>query len=133
MRSPLFEAQNAPRYERQELIRKYQSEYDCRLVVMADVIFADSITLFEETLFDATQSQDLHVILHTLGGDGETAIRLIRQAQARCKELTVIKTGQFYLLLTRIWRLWTKYRALGNVQVYEGERASVVVPQNPHT
>ena len=277
MRSPLFEAQNAPRYERQELIRKYQSEYDCRLVVMAGFIFADSITLFEETLFDANQSQDLHVILHTLGGDGETAIRLIRQAQARCKELTVIVPDQAksagtlfvlgahhiymgatsdlgpvdpqFLLLDgslgaaraiiaavedaekriqanpqtyplhaslladitglmvqqardalartsdqvkealscvesrsdedvsrlaetlhgpligdtqshgttisskaavgfglpvkeashdeeqwqRIWRLWTRYRALGNVQVYEGERASVVVPRNPHT
>ena len=29
-------------------------------------------------------------MLATLGGDGETAIRLIRQAQCRCKELTVV-------------------------------------------
>lgn len=30
-----------------------------------------------------------------------------------------------------LWRLWMKYRALGDVQVYEGENASVVVPRRP--
>ena len=32
-----------------------------------------------------------------------------------------------------IWRLWTKYRALGDVRVYEGEHASVIVPRTPAT
>ena len=90
VRSPLYEAHNAPRYERQELIREYQKKYQCRLVVVADIIFPESVALFEETLHDADPSQDLHVMLATLGGDGETAIRLIRQAQCRCRELTVI-------------------------------------------
>lgn len=52
-RSPLYEAQNAARYERQALIREYQRDNDCRLVVVSDMIFPHSITLFEETLFDA--------------------------------------------------------------------------------
>ena len=30
-----------------------------------------------------------------------------------------------------LWRLWMKYRALGDAQVYEGENASVVVPRRP--
>ena len=47
-------------------------------------------TLFEETLYDANPDENLHVMLRTLGGDGETALRLVRQAQSRCKELTVI-------------------------------------------
>ena len=89
-RSPLYEAHHAPRYERQELIRRYQCAYQCRLVVVADVIFSESVTLFEETLYDADPSRNLHVMLSTPGGDGETAIRLIRQAQSRCKELTVV-------------------------------------------
>ena len=89
-RSPLYEAHHAPRYERQELIRRYQCAYQCRLVVVADVIFSESVTLFEETLYDADPTRDLHVMLWTPGGDGETAIRLIRQAQSRCKELTVV-------------------------------------------
>ena len=93
-RSPLFEAQNALRYERQQLIRDYQSAYDCRLMVMSDVIFSRSISLLEEALFDASPEEDLHILLYTLGGDGETALRLIRQAQSRCKELTVVVPDQ---------------------------------------
>lgn len=93
-RSPLYEAQHAPRYERQQLIRDYQARYQCRLVILIDVLFPDSITLFEETLYDADPSEDMHVMLSTPGGDGETAIRLIRQAQSRCKDLTVIVPDQ---------------------------------------
>lgn len=93
-RSPLYEAQNSSRYERQQLIRGYQDAYACRLVVIKDVLFSRSITLFEEALYDAKPSEDLHVLLSTPGGDGETALRLIRQAQSRCNELTVIVPDQ---------------------------------------
>lgn len=61
-RSPLYEAHHAPRYERQALIHKYQDTYSCRLVVMMDTLFPASVTLFEETLFDADPKQDLHVM-----------------------------------------------------------------------
>ena len=93
-RSPLYEAYNAPRYERQKLIREYQETYSCRLVVMADAIFPYNIAPFEETLYDADPNQDLHVMFCTQGGDGETALRLVRQAQSRCKELVVIVPEQ---------------------------------------
>ncbi len=75
-RSPLYEAQNASRYERQQLIRTYQQVNACRLVVLIDALFPESVTLFEETLYDANRDEDLHIILSTPGGDGETAIRL---------------------------------------------------------
>ena len=93
-RSPLYEAHHAPRYERQALIRQYQDIYSCRLVVMVDYLFPHSVTLFEETLYDASPDENLHVMLCTLGGDGETALRLVRQAQSRCNELTVIVPDQ---------------------------------------
>ena len=89
-RSPLYEAHNASRYERQNLIQQYEKANECRLVVMSDTLFWRSITYFEETLYDADPKEDLHVMLDTPGGDGETAIRLVRQAQSRCKKLTVI-------------------------------------------
>lgn len=85
-RSPLFEAHQAPRYERQRLIREYQEAYSCRLVVMKDHIFPYNITPFEDTLFDANPNEDLHLMLETLGGDDETALRLIRQAQWRAAD-----------------------------------------------
>lgn len=89
-RTPLFEALQSERYARQQLIREYQDAYDCRLVVLVDEIRPTSVTLFEETLVGVDPESDLHVMLDTPGGHGETAIRLVRQAQARCNELTVI-------------------------------------------
>ena len=62
-RTPLYEAHHAPRYERQALIRQYQDTYSCRLVVMVDYLFSHSVTLFEETLFDANPDENLHVML----------------------------------------------------------------------
>ena len=111
-RSPLYEAYNAPRYERQKLIREYQNTYSCRLVVMADAIFPYNIAPFEETLYDADPTKDLHVMFFSQGGDGETALRLVRQAQSRCKELVVIVPDQAKSAGTLF--------ALGADQIYMG-------------
>lgn len=35
-RSPLFVAEHSERYERQRMIREYETEYNCRLIVMRD-------------------------------------------------------------------------------------------------
>ena len=92
--TPLFHAEHAGRYDRQRLITAYQEEFDCRLVVLVDYIFPESVTLFEELVLDADPSRDLHLLLFTPGGDGETAARLVRSAQARCRRLTVIVPEQ---------------------------------------
>ena len=92
--SPIYHAQRADQYARQDLIRQYQDEYSCRLVVMIDSIIPRGVTMFEELLHDADPCEDLHLLLHSFGGDGETAIRIVRAAQSRCKELTVIVPDQ---------------------------------------
>jgi hypothetical protein len=92
--SPLFHAENSLRYDRQLLIRAYEATYNCRLIVAVDFLFPYAINVFEELIFDADPGQDLHLMLSTPGGDGETAVRLVRSAQARCKELTVIIPDQ---------------------------------------
>lgn len=61
---------------------------------MIDAIFPQSVTYFEELIADADPQEDLHLLLDTPGGDGETAIRIVRAAQARCRELTVIVPNQ---------------------------------------
>ncbi len=94
VRSPLYEADHSARYQRQALIRDYQEQHNCRLVVVRDALFPRSIPLLEETVFDANPEEDLHLVLITQGGDGETALRLIRQLQARCREFTVIVPDQ---------------------------------------
>lgn len=88
--SPLFHAQHAARYERQRLIGEYEQSYDCRLIIVIDAIFPYSTTYLEELIFDADPSRSLHMMLASPGGDGETAIRLVRSAQSRCRELTVV-------------------------------------------
>jgi hypothetical protein len=92
--SPLFHAQHSERYHRQQLIGHYEEQFNCRLVVVVDAIFQPNITVFEEVIADADSSQDLHLLLDTPGGDGEAAIRLVRSAQARCREFTVIVPNQ---------------------------------------
>ena len=79
---------------------------------MADAIFPYNITPFEETLHDADPNKDLHVLFFTLGGDGETALRLVRQAQSRCKKLVVIVPDQAKSAGTLF--------ALGADQIYMG-------------
>ncbi len=88
--SPLFHAQQADRYDRQALIARYEELYDCRFIVVIDAIFPGSVTPFEELIYDNPREGDLHLMLASPGGDGETAVRLVRSAQARCRELTVI-------------------------------------------
>lgn len=92
--TPLYHAANSDRYERQKLIESYETRFNCRLVVMLDDIFPESITLFEELVFEASPTEDLHLMLDSPGGDGETAVRLVRSAQARCRELTIIVPNQ---------------------------------------
>jgi len=93
-KSPLFGAEHAARYERQSLIREYEELHTCRLIVMRDAIFPDGVTYLEELLFDADPAEDLHMMLDSPGGDGETAVRLARSAQARCARFTVIVPDQ---------------------------------------
>lgn len=92
--SPLYHAQHSDRYARQELIRQYENLTRARLVAVVDIIGPWSITYLEELLYDASPSEDLHVMLDTPGGDGEAAVRMARSAQARCKSLTVIVPNQ---------------------------------------
>lgn len=92
--SPLYHAEHSARYDRQELIKLYQAHFDCRLIVVRDVIFPDSIVFLEELLYDADPTKPLHMILDSPGGDGETAVRMVRSAQARTSELTIIVPDQ---------------------------------------
>ncbi|MGH7728498.1 MAG: SDH family Clp fold serine proteinase [Vulcanimicrobiaceae bacterium] len=89
-RSPLFAAQHEPRYRRQELIADYEKMHECRLIVLIDQIALHGTTFFQELLADVSGSPDLHVVVNSMGGDGETAIRMVRAAQSRCRRLTVI-------------------------------------------
>lgn len=88
--SPLYEAQHAARYERQELIKRYEAENGCRLVVVVDYISGQTPTLIEELVFDLRLDDELHVLLWSAGGDGEVAVRLVRSLCERCTRLVAV-------------------------------------------
>ncbi|WP_053958334.1 SDH family Clp fold serine proteinase [Sulfobacillus thermosulfidooxidans] len=92
--SPLFHAENASRYDRQALIREYEERFACRLLVMVDIIGPWGITYLEDLIYDADPRQDIHVIISSPGGDGESAVRMARSLQSRCKELYILVPDQ---------------------------------------
>ncbi|MCL2465868.1 MAG: hypothetical protein FWF02_08625 [Micrococcales bacterium] len=57
---------------------------------MIDQITPTNMTILEDFLFDCDPSEDLHLLLASPGGDGETALRMVRSMQQRCRELTVV-------------------------------------------
>jgi Serine dehydrogenase proteinase len=89
-RTPLFEARHSERYARQELIRQYEELTGATLIVVIDQIFPENLTYLEELLFDCVDARSLHVLLASPGGDGETAIRMVRAMHSRCEELTML-------------------------------------------
>jgi len=89
-RTPLYTAQHSERYARQEIIRRYEKITGSSLIVVIDQIFAENMTYLEELLFDCAADKPLHVLLASPGGDGETAVRIVRSMQARCSGLTVL-------------------------------------------
>lgn len=89
-RTPLFHAEHTGRYVRQELIAQYQELSGANLIVVIDQITATNMTILEELLVDCDSAKDLHLLLCSPGGDGETALRMVRSMQARCRELTIL-------------------------------------------
>ena len=85
----LTEALNLARSSRVDLIRAYQKEYDCWLIVFIGQITPSVVTPFEELLNIVEDDANLHILLNTPGGDAETAIRLVQQARARSGSLTI--------------------------------------------
>ena len=92
--TPYFQAIESARYERQSLIREYERAFDVTLIVYHDLVFPHVITPFQDALYDADPEKDLHLMLASDGGDSETAVRLVRAAQAHCRELVVIVPDQ---------------------------------------
>lgn len=89
-RTPLFEARNAERYRRQSLIKRYKELTGANLVTFIDSIYPDCLVQMEDILYDCDQRFELHVLLASPGGDGETALKIIRLMHSHCSKLTIV-------------------------------------------
>ena len=76
MQSPFFRALNAPRYERQGEIRQYEDVSQRSLIVVHGPIAPTIITPFADAIGDVSREDPLDLMLTSMGGDGETALRM---------------------------------------------------------
>ena len=80
-RTPLFEAYNAARYQRQTIISEIQKHTGCRLICYVSggeaTIDRDDVMPFMDLLHNVTLGKDLELLLHTPGGDIDAAEKLI--------------------------------------------------------
>jgi Serine dehydrogenase proteinase len=81
---------DADMHERQRLIERYEEITGATLIVFIDQIFQSSMTYLEDLVADVDRPQTLHMMLASPGGDGETAIRILRAIEWRFSSLTVI-------------------------------------------
>lgn len=75
---------------RQDMLERYERRFGCRLVVSIGEILAENAFPLQNILHLIEPNADLHLLLETPGGDGEAAIRLMRQIQSRCRHVTVM-------------------------------------------
>ncbi|MCY3851422.1 MAG: hypothetical protein OXF75_11595 [Acidimicrobiaceae bacterium] len=88
--SPFFRALQTDRYERQDHIRAYEEATGRILVVFCGPIVPDIITPFADAILDADTNIPLDLMLTSLGGDGETALRMASMCHADRAEFRVI-------------------------------------------
>ena len=86
-RTPLFEANNAARYQRQTIIREIQSRTGRRLLCYVSgnecIINNNDIRPFVDLLHHVRLGERLDLLLHTGGGSGDAAEKLVRMMRRR--------------------------------------------------
>src|SRR6266850_753427 len=78
-KTPLFEATHAERYLRQQVIKSIQQDIGSPLICYVGgngtSVVRDDVLPFEDLLCRLTPGSDLHLLLHTSGGDIDGARR----------------------------------------------------------
>ena len=92
-RTPLYEAHNAARYCRQDLVRAIQASTDRTLISYIagerTSIHREDIPPFVDLLHRVTPGTNLDLLLHTGGGDMDVAEKLINLVRTRIRDATL--------------------------------------------
>ena len=88
--SPFFRALNAPRYERQSEIRQYEETSGRALIVVHGPIAPTIITPFADAINDVSRGAPLDLMLTSIGGDGETALRMASMCHGEREDFRII-------------------------------------------
>lgn len=90
VQSAFFRATEAARYARQAEIRAYENSTERALVVFWGPIFSNVVTPFADAVGDVPPGQPLDLMLTSLGGDAEAAIRMATMCHAGRDDFRVI-------------------------------------------
>ena len=86
-RTPLFQANSAARYQRQEIIKQIQDLTGRRLICYvsgSDCMIDENDTMpFVDLLHNVTPGEDMELLLHTPGGSIDDAEKLIRMVRSK--------------------------------------------------
>ena len=86
----MFETSNAARYQRQEIIKQIQSRTGRRLLCYVSGIRCridqDDIMPFVDLLHNVQPNENIELLLHTTGGSGDDAEKLIRMVRSKVGE-----------------------------------------------
>jgi len=96
-KTPLFQALHNERYSRQDLIRKIEEKTKRRLIVYFSNTFSplgsinrNDIAPFGDLLMDMDENTDLDLVIHSGGGDLDSAEKLVCMCRDKSKSLRVI-------------------------------------------
>src|SRR5258708_37440968 len=96
-KTPMYEAMNASRYHRQALMKEIEDQWNCRLICYVSgktaTIDRDDIVGFMEMLHNIEPEADVDLLLHTRGGDGDAAEKMMTLVQA------TVGAGQFRVIV----------------------------------
>ena len=96
-RTPLYEAYNSARYERQELIRQIQAQTKRRLISYVSGngrrIDRDDTMPFVDLLYQLSPGENVEIMLHTLGGSVDSAEKLMRLVRSK------VSDGEIYIVV----------------------------------
>ena len=89
-RTPLFQAVQAARYQRQAIIKQIQTRTHSRLICYVyggECMIDDDDTMpFADLLHNVPHGKNLDLLLHTKGGNIDAAEKLIRMARSKVGE-----------------------------------------------
>lgn len=93
-KSPFYHAIHADRYQRQDLIRSYEVKQNRCLIVFVGPLDTPVIAPFNDVLADVEDGAPLDLLLHSPGGDGETAVRVAKMCHAKRDDFRVLVPDQ---------------------------------------
>ena len=130
-RTPLFQANSAARYQRQEIIRQIEARTGRRLICYVSgskcVVNEDDTMPFVDLLHNVRPGESMELLLHTPGGSIDAAEKLIRMVRSKVGE------AEFYIIVPEFAKSAGTLMVLGADRVVMSDMSELgpIDPQLP--